>query len=58
MHDSYNPTKKKISICLDVSIVDYFKGMAIETGVPYQRLINLYLRDCVKSHKVVTTEEK
>jgi len=31
---------------LDRDIVTYFKGMAEETGIPYQTLINLYLRDC------------
>jgi predicted DNA binding CopG/RHH family protein len=31
---------------LDRDTVTYFKSMAEETGVPYQSLINLYLRDC------------
>ena len=29
------------------NVISYFKGMAEETGIPYQSLINLYLRDCV-----------
>ena len=33
--------------------VDYFKGMATAAGVPYQSLINLYLRDCVMNHRKV-----
>lgn len=28
-------------------VVEYFKSMAAEAGVPYQSLINLYLRDCL-----------
>ncbi|TAN49898.1 MAG: antitoxin [Methylococcaceae bacterium] len=31
----------------------YFKGMAEEAGVPYQSLINLYLRDCVAQHRKI-----
>ena len=33
------------------SVIDYFKGEALETGIPYQTLINLYLVDCVKSKR-------
>jgi predicted DNA binding CopG/RHH family protein len=28
-------------------VVSYFKELAEETGIPYQSLINLYLKDCV-----------
>lgn len=41
--------KKQITIRLGVDILEYFREMAGETGVPYQNLINLYLRDCVVS---------
>ena len=40
--------KKQVTIRMGVDIVAYFKGMAEETGIPYQNLINLYLRDCVE----------
>ncbi len=43
--------KKQVTIRMGVDIIDYFKKLAEETGVPYQNLINLYLRDCVQSHK-------
>lgn len=43
--------KPPITIRLDKNTVDYFKSMANEIGMPYQNLINLYLRDCVQSHK-------
>jgi uncharacterized protein (DUF4415 family) len=36
---------------LDRDSVDYFKSLAKETGVPYQTLINLYLRDCAINHR-------
>jgi predicted DNA binding CopG/RHH family protein len=38
--------KKRVTIRLDEATIDYFKEMAEETGIPYQTLINLYLRDC------------
>ena len=38
--------KKQITIRLDEDTVRYFKKMADEKGIPYQSLINLYLRDC------------
>jgi len=43
--------KKAISIRLDEPTIDYFKEMSKETGIPYQNLINLYLRDCAENHK-------
>ena len=39
--------KKSVTIRLSEDIIGYFKEMAIESDVPYQSLINLYLRDCV-----------
>ena len=36
---------------LDKDSVDYFKLLAIETNIPYQTLINLYLRDCAINHR-------
>lgn len=32
-------------------MIDYFKELADETGMPYQNLINLYLRDCVSNNR-------
>ncbi len=43
--------KKQITIRLDSEIIDYFKGIGEDNDVPYQSLINLYLRDCVKNSK-------
>ena len=43
--------KKSITIRLDQDAVTYFKSLAEETGIPYQSLINLYLRDCAASKK-------
>lgn len=38
--------KRQITIRLDTMAVTYFKQMAAELGMPYQNLINLFLRDC------------
>ena len=43
--------KKQITIRLDEEIILYFKGMSEGSGIPYQSLINLYLRDCVAEKK-------
>jgi hypothetical protein len=38
--------KRQITIRIDTAAVEYFKQMAAELGMPYQNLINLFLRDC------------
>ncbi len=43
--------KKPVTIRLSEDVVEFFKGMAEEAGIPYQSLINLYLRDCLASHR-------
>ena len=43
--------KKPITIRLGGDVVEYFKKMSMEVGIPYQNLINIYLRDCAQSHR-------
>jgi predicted DNA binding CopG/RHH family protein len=43
--------KRPVTIRLDVHAVDYFKKTAAEMGMPYQNLINLYLRDCAQNKR-------
>ena len=43
--------KKPITIRLDEDSASYFKSVSEEVGIPYQSLINLYLRDCAATHK-------
>jgi uncharacterized protein (DUF4415 family) len=45
--------KKPVTMRISEDVVAYFKSMAAEAGVPYQSLINLYLRDCVTQHRQV-----
>ncbi len=62
MRDSYdfsesvpNPyakrLKKQITIRIDEDTISYFKDMAEDKGIPYQSLINLYLRDCATEQR-------
>lgn len=41
--------KKQVTINLDVDSIDYFKKQSESAGIPYQTLINLYLKDCVQN---------
>ena len=43
--------KKQITIRLDEDAIAYFKAISEEMGIPYQSLINLYLRDCAATHR-------
>ena len=43
--------KKQVTIRLGVDVIDYFKSLSEETGVPYQNLINSYLMDCAQHKK-------
>ena len=43
--------KKQITIRLDEASISYFKSISEDVGIPYQSLINLYLRECAASHR-------
>jgi len=43
-----------IPVFLLMAVIEYFKGLAKEIGIPYQNPINLYLRECAHSHKKLT----
>ncbi len=45
--------KKPVTMRLGEDVIVYFKQMADEAGVPYQSLINLYLRDCAAQHRKI-----
>ena len=50
--------KKQITIRLDEGAITYFKAVSEEVGIPYQSLINLYLRDCAASHRKLSLDWK
>jgi predicted DNA binding CopG/RHH family protein len=43
--------KKQISIRIEKDTVEYFKKLASEIDIPYQNLMNMYLRECAENHK-------
>ena len=48
--------RESITIRLDRSVIEHFRKLANETGLPYQTLINLYLRDCVEHGRRLSQE--
>ena len=48
--------KKQVTIRLEEDVVDCFKALAEETDIPYQTLINLYLKDCMKAQRKPSLE--
>ena len=43
--------KKQVTLRIGEDVIEYFKQESAESGIPYQSLINLYLRDCVASQR-------
>ena len=43
--------KRQVTIRLDAETIEYFKRLAAQSGISYQSLINLYLRDCATGKK-------
>ena len=43
--------KKQVTIRLEPEVITYFKDLSSQNGIPYQTLINLFLRDCAQSKK-------
>lgn len=43
--------KRQITIRVGVDIIEYFKRLAGETGIPYQNLMDMYLRECASSRR-------
>ncbi|MEI8027803.1 MAG: antitoxin [Pseudomonadota bacterium] len=53
--NTYPKRKKKlVGINLSPEVIDYFKKLADDSQIPYQKLIDLYLLDCVKSKKKIS----
>ena len=45
--------KQQITISLDVKVINYFKTIAKETGIPYENIINDYLLNCLKDKEYI-----
>ena len=50
--------KKQVTIRLDQETIQYFKDLSDELGIPYQTLINLYLRDCAAKSRRLSMDWK
>jgi uncharacterized protein (DUF4415 family) len=48
--------KKQVTIRIDTATINYFKNLSENNDIPYQTLINLYLRDCAQKHKKLNVE--
>jgi len=48
--------KRQVTIRLDETTIEYFRSLAAENAIPYQTLINLYLRECAGSRRELRLE--
>jgi predicted DNA binding CopG/RHH family protein len=48
--------KKQVTMRLSVHVIEYFKKLAEESGIPYQNLIDFYLQECVESQRRPSTK--
>ena len=48
--------REQVTLQIGVDVVEYFKQMSEVTEIPYQNLINLYLRDCVEHHRKLSVK--
>lgn len=49
-------SRRSVIVCLDKDVIDHFKQLSEQNGIPYQDLIHLYLKDCVKSNKKLKSD--
>ena len=56
LKNPYAGKKKAVGINLSPEVLDYFKGLADKTGLPYQKLIDLYLLDCAKKRRKLSLQ--
>lgn len=50
--------KRQVTIRVDEGTISYFKDLAKDLGMPYQTLINMYLRDCAAARKKLSLQWK
>jgi predicted DNA binding CopG/RHH family protein len=48
--------KKQVTIRIEETTLAYFKRLGGELAIPYQTLINMYLKDCATQHKQLRLE--
>ena len=53
-----NRLKKPVTIDVNQDTINYFKEKSLQSGIPYETLINLYLTDCAKKQRELIVEWK
>jgi predicted DNA binding CopG/RHH family protein len=48
--------KQQVSIRLEENVLNYFQELSEQTGIPYQNLIHLYSKDCVRNERKPSLE--
>jgi predicted DNA binding CopG/RHH family protein len=48
--------KKRVTISLGDEVVAYFKKLSEQNGIPYRKLIHLYLQDCARTDRKPPSE--
>ena len=48
--------KKQITLRIDRPTIEYFRHLSEKSGIPYQTLINLYLRECAVQRRTLSME--
>jgi uncharacterized protein (DUF4415 family) len=48
--------KKQITLRIDRPTIQFFRESSESSGIPYQTLINLYLRDCAQQGRKLSIE--
>ncbi len=48
--------KQQITLRIDRPTIDYFRSLSKTSGIPYQTLINLYLRECAVNRRKLSME--
>jgi uncharacterized protein (DUF4415 family) len=48
--------KMQITLRIDKATIEYFRALSESSGIPYQTLINLYLRDCAVQRRKLPME--
>ena len=56
VNNPYAGKKKAVGINLSPKVIDYFKELAAKSGISYQKLIDLYLLDCVSHRRKLSLE--
>lgn len=50
--------KKPVTMRLDEDVIEYFRGLSDKEGIPYQTLMNLFLRFCKEEKLQLETNWK